>query len=152
MSERRITHWLLPLIAASSVVLYAVANKGLHNPFFIVFYYVPSAVVLGALIAERIDTVSASKASWILDGIVVFLCVSRPLFSWPAASGHAVLFLYALLRCAMFSTKILAFFLGVVTVYTKIWLWHGVSTLWTGLGIGGILGLLYRYHVPVLRR
>lgn len=152
MNERRMKPWLLPVIAALVVVIYAMGKNGLENPFFIILYYVPSAFVLGALVNERFDMVQSNKVSWFLDGIVVLICVSRPLFAWPAASGHAVLFVYALLRCSTTSAKILSLLLGVVTFYAKIWLWHGDPSLWSGLCLGGILGLLYRYHVPVLRR
>jgi hypothetical protein len=110
------------------------------------WYYTPGAMAAGALLADRVRM----KSRWsgrrrIIDGIVTILCLSRPLWGWPPASGHAIFAAHALLTASSRCTRVLALLLAALTVYAKLWLWHGDPTLWPGLILGLISGMLWRW-------
>jgi len=108
------------------------------------WYYAPAALVVGSLIADRFNQRSSNKMGLFIDSIVAALCLSRPLFGWPPVSGHALFFVYAFLTASSNRTRVFAALLGVITLYAKIWLWHWDMTLWPGLIVGLVTGILYR--------
>ncbi|MES2919940.1 MAG: hypothetical protein V4819_00220 [Verrucomicrobiota bacterium] len=112
------------------------------------YYYTPAAMAAGSLVMERIGRRQESNGvRWLIDAAVTVLCLSRPIWGWPPASGHALFFVHALLTGSSRLTRILAILLGVITLYAKIWLWHGDPTLLPGLGCGLISGVLWRKTV-----
>lgn len=135
--------WILALVLACSVALYAVICFDGAEQFYRLWYYTPAALVGGSLMVDRFKNRASQKWLLIPDLMIVSLCISRPLFGWPAASGHAVFFVYAFLTASSHPTRIFAVFLGLVTLYAKIWLWNWDETLWPGLVIGLLAGCTY---------
>ena len=135
---------LIPFTLAGVVALYAVLFFEGADTHYRLWYYTPAALVVGALFTDRFAKFNSSKLGVFLDLIVASICISRPLFGWPAASGHAVFFVYGFLTACTNSTRVYAIILGGVTLYAKIWLWHWDMTLWPGLLIGLVAGCLYR--------
>jgi hypothetical protein len=136
--------WIFALLLAGAVALYAVICFDGSEQFYRLWYYTPAALVGGSLMVDRFKNRASQKWLFILDLLVVSLCISRPLFGWPAASGHAVFFVYAFLTASSHPTRIFAVILGLVTLYAKIWLWNWDETLWPGLVIGLLAGCIYR--------
>ena len=129
---------------AGAVALYAVLAFDCADAFYRLWYYAPAALVVGSLATDRFKTRGSKRIGGIIDCLVALLCLSRPLFGWPAASGHALFFVYALLTGSSVTTRVFAVILGGITLYAKIWLWHWDATLWSGLIIGLIASYLYR--------
>jgi hypothetical protein len=136
--------WIPALALAGGVALYAVICFDGAYQFYRLWYYTPAALVVGSLMVDRFKNRASPKWLLILDLMVASICISRPLFGWPAASGHAIFFVYAFLTASSHSTRFFAVLLGVVTLYAKIWLWHWDKTLWPGLIIGILAGYVYR--------
>lgn len=135
--------YLIAFAMAAGVVLYSVLFFDGAETSYRLWYYTPAALAVGALAADRVRTRWPKRIAGVIDGAVTLLCLSRPLFGWPPASGHALFFVYAWLTASSLGTRIFAVVLGVVTLYAKIWLWHWDTTLWPGLGLGMIAGTLY---------
>ena len=134
---------LIAFALAGVVALYAVVAFDGAEAFYRLWYYTPAALVVGSLATDRVKEQDLKWTGRMMDCLVSLLCISRPLFGWPAASGHALFFVYALLTASSMSTRIFAVILGGITLYAKIWLWHWDVTLWPGLIIGLIAGCLY---------
>jgi hypothetical protein len=126
------------------VALYALLFFDGADAHYRLWYYTPAALVVGSLISDRFTRGYSSKLSIVIDIFIAAICICRPLFGWPAASGHAIFFVYGFLTAATNHTRVFAMILGAVTLYAKIWLWHWDMTLWPGLIIGLIAGYLYR--------
>lgn len=140
----RLLHPLIAFACGGIVALYAVLFFDGAAAHYRLWYYTPAALVAGALAVDRFSTRRAGKVGVVLDLLVAAICLSRPLFGWPAASGHAIFFVYALLTAASNGTRVFAVILGVVTLYAKAWLWHWDMTLWPGLVIGLMAGWIFR--------
>lgn len=139
-----VNEWIPALILAVGVVLYSVICFDGADQFYRLWYYTPAALLAGSLMMDRFKNRPSHKTLILLDTFIVAICLSRPIFGWPAASGHAVFFVYAFLTASSHSTRCFAILLGIVTVYAKIWLWHWDKTLWPGLMLGLIAGWIYR--------
>ena len=137
--------WSLAFILALGVVLYSVICFDGADQFYRLWYYTPAALVGGSLMMDRFINRPSRRAVILLDLFIVSICLTRPIFGWPAASGHAVFFVYAWLTASSHSTRCFAVLLGIVTLYAKICLWHWDKTLWPGLIIGLIAGYVYRW-------
>ncbi|RYD21010.1 MAG: hypothetical protein EOP88_12970 [Verrucomicrobiaceae bacterium] len=143
---KRIPHALACALAAGIWVAgYSLLFHEGQAAHYRLWYYTPAAMAAGAVLADRMK----AGRSWngrqrIIDGIVTILCLSRPLWGWPPASGHAIFAIHALLTGSPRCTRILAVLLAALTLYAKLWLWHGDSTLWPGLMLGVISGTLWR--------
>ncbi len=140
----KISDFVFPAALGGSVALYSVARFNGADAFYRLWYYVPAAIVVGFLAMDRFH---ARRSSWIgtfLDCFVAAICISRPIFGWPAVSGHALFSVYALLTGSSVSTRVFAVALGVITLYAKIWLWNWDATLWPGLFVGLVGGYSYR--------
>lgn len=132
------------LIAGLAVAAWSILTQDGPDAIYRLCYYTPAAMAAGALLADRFqDTENWSTPRKLIDTAVTILCLSRPVWGWPPASGHAVFFLHALLSGRSRATRVLAILLGAITLYAKIWLWHRDPTLWPGLLIGSISGLLW---------
>lgn len=136
--------WIVALFLAASVALYAMICFDGAEQFYRLWYYTPAALVAGSLMVDRFENRGSGKASLVIDLLVASICISRPLFGWPAASGHAVFSAYALLTGSSQATRIFAALLGIVTLYAKIWLWNWDMTLWPGLIIGLVAGYFHK--------
>lgn len=136
--------WIVAFALAGGVALYALICFDGADQFYRLWYYTPAALVVGSLMVDRFKHRVSPKYLLILDLLVVSMCISRPLFGWPAASGHAVFFVYAFLTASSQPTRIFSVLLGIVTLYAKIWLWHWDKTLWPGLMIGLLAGYLHQ--------
>ena len=139
-----LTEFLISLVFAVAVTIYAVVCFDGAERFYRLWYYTPAALVVGSLIADRANYRSSKKLAWSLDLIIAAMCFSRPLFGWPPVSGHALFFVYALLTASSNRSRIFAVLLGGITLYAKIWLWHWDMTLWPGLIVGLLAGCLYQ--------
>jgi hypothetical protein len=127
------------------VSLYAILAFDGDETHYRLWYYTPAAIMAGAIIADRIRMRAPSPGGILIDIALAAICLSRPLFGWPAASGHAAFSIYVLLTASSNVSRLLACVLGLITIYAKIWLWNWDSSLWPGLGIGLIAGLLYGF-------
>jgi hypothetical protein len=135
--------WLLAFVLAGLVALYAIICFNGADQFYRLWYYTPAALVVGSLMVDHFKNRASPKWLIILDLLVVSICICRPLLGWPAASGHAIFFVYAFLTASSHPTRIFAVILGIVTLYAKILLWNWDKTLWPGLIIGGLAGCIY---------
>ena len=135
---------VIPAALGGAVALYSVARFNGVDAFYRLWYYVPAAIVVGFLAMDRLQAKRSSLIGTSIDCFVAAICISRPFFGWPAVSGHALFFVYALLTGSSVITKVFAVALGVITLYAKIWLWNWDATLWPGLLIGLVSG--YAYH------
>ena len=135
--------WILAFVLAGAVALYAVICFDGADQFYRLWYYTPAALVGGSLMVDRFKNRASPKWLIILDLFVVSICICRPLLGWPAASGHAIFFVYAFLTASSHPTRIFAVILGIVTLYAKILLWNWDKTLWPGLIIGVLAGCIY---------
>jgi hypothetical protein len=129
--------------SACIVALYAILAFDGADAIYRLWYYTPAAMVVGSLAVDRFKSQRKNRMTGMIDCLVALLCISRPLLGWPAASGHALFFVYALLTASSPSARIFAMILGGVTLYAKIVLWHWDATLWPGLIIGLVAGCLY---------
>jgi hypothetical protein len=131
---------VIPIALGLAVALYSVVGYDGSDAFFRLWYYVPAAITVGFLATDRIQ---AKHATWIgrsMDYFVLAVCATRPLFGWPAVSGHALLFVYARFVGSSVNTRVCAVGLGLITCYAKIWLWNWDPTLWPGVILGIICG------------
>jgi hypothetical protein len=135
---------MLPLLLGGAVALYSVLRFDGGDAFYRLWYYVPAAMALGCLLADRGKLKRFPGMGIFLDSLVAAVCLSRPLFGWPPVSGHALFFVYALFTGTSGMTRVAAVILGLITLYAKIWLWHGDATLWPGLMAGIASGWMYR--------
>lgn len=108
------------------------------------WYYTPAALLAGALLADRFSSTDSRRRGYAIDFLVAVICLLRPLTGWPPASGHAVFGVYGLLSGSTPTTRVLAILLCGMTLYAKIWLWHWDATLWPGLLVGVIAGMIRR--------
>lgn len=139
----RIFRYIIPISLGSAVALYSIVRFNGSDAIYRLWYYVPAAIAVGFLAIDRLQEKRSSWIRIIIDIVVATLCLSRPFFGWPAASGHALFFVYALLTGSSRITRVFAAILGVITLYSKIWLWNWDSTLWPGLIIGLVGGYTY---------
>lgn len=135
--------WRAACFCALVVAAYACLAYDGAEATYRLWYYVPAAFVWGAWVVDRSQQRWASGVRIGIDSVVLLLCAARPLFGWPPASGHALFFVHVLLTAATTTTKRLAWMLGVITIYAKLWLWHDAVTLWPGLLLGVVTGLCY---------
>ena len=108
-----------------------------------IWYYVPAAALGGAWLTEVMQP-PRCRAALLLDVAVAAVCLARPLYGFPPASGHAIFVLYAGIPARHRVTVVLAVLTGLITLYAKIILWNWDRTLWPGLGIGLVAGLVRR--------
>ncbi len=108
------------------------------------WYYTPAAALAGAFASSRLHERPHGKLRWAIDVVVAILCLARPLTGQPPVSGHAFFAMHALLTCREPLARLLAGGTLVLTLYAKIVLWHGDSTLWPGLAFGILAGLIWR--------
>ncbi len=135
------------IVFGVSVTLYVLFFYQGSTANYRLWYYVPAAFAAGAFVSERIK---ASKCGLVVDVPLAMICLSRPIFGWPDASGHAAFFVYALLTSRSLVTRVLAAILGAVTLYAKIWRWNWDATLVPGLFVGLVAAGLY-YAVFALK-
>lgn len=69
----------------------------------------------------------------------------RPFTGYPPFSGHAVFSIYLLITCTPLSTRISGLFLLAVTLYAKLIIWKGDTSLIPGPLVGLAAGLAYRH-------
>ena len=134
---------LLPVAMGLAVALYSLVRFDGDAAFYRLWYYVPAAMVVGCLAADRLFVRRPHGPGWAIDGLVTAICLSRPIFGWPPVSGHALFFVYVLMTCKSLTARASAAVLGIITLYAKIWLWHWDSTLWPGLILGLIVGWVF---------
>ena len=142
---------LLPVAMGLAVAMYSLLRFDGDAFFYRLWYYVPAAMVVGFLAADRFFVRRPHAAGWMMDGLVAAICLSRPIFGWPPVSGHALFFVYVLMTGASATTRASAAALGIITLYAKIWLWHWDATLWPGLItglIGGFAFMRVQRHPP----
>ncbi len=133
---------LIPMALGLAVAFYSVGSYDGADAIYRLWYYVPAAVTVGFLALDRFQ---AKRVTWmgrLMDFMVLAVCVTRPLFGWPAVSGHALLFVYALLVGSSVNTRVCAIGLGLITLYAKIWLWNWDFTLWPGVILGIVGGFV----------
>jgi hypothetical protein len=140
----KLSGFVFPIALGGIVALYSVARFNGADASYRLWYYVPAAIAVGFLAMDRLHAKRSSRLGVLIDCLVAAICISRPLFGWPAASGHALFFVYALLTGASLITRAFAAVLGLITLYAKIWLWNWDATLWPGLMIGLVGGYAYR--------
>lgn len=127
-----------------AVMMYAVLFYEGAERWYRLWYYTPAALLFGSLLLDRVKARSVQKRGFFLDGMIAAICFCRPVFGWPAISGHALFFVYAFFTAGSCRTRVFALIVGGITLYAKIWLWHWDVTLWPGLVLGLLAGVLYR--------
>ncbi|MEZ0275071.1 MAG: hypothetical protein ACAH88_09210 [Roseimicrobium sp.] len=133
------------LAAALLVAAYSVWWFVGEERSYRLWYYVPAAALAGSLVADRFEGYKRMTLwRWIVDVMVALLCVARPLYGFPPASGHAIFSVHALLTRGSRTTLVLAVLSLLVTLYAKIVLWHWDQTLWPGLILGLLSGVVWR--------
>ncbi len=140
------TPWLGALSLGILILGYSLWSFSGGERIYRLWYYVPAAAMAGSLVADRLAQRRGLPAgAWWIDTLVTLLCLARPLFGFPPASGHALFSLYGLLTRGSKTTMALGLVLLTVTLYAKIVLWHWDRTLWPGLALGVLGGVLWRW-------
>jgi hypothetical protein len=133
------------LTAALLVTAYSVWFFVGEERTYRLWYYVPAAALAGSLVADRwMGRRKMTPWHWLIDLVVALLCLARPLYGFPPASGHGIFSVHALLTRGSSTTWVLAVLSLLVTLYAKIVLWHWDQTLWPGLILGLLSGLVWR--------
>jgi len=137
---------LVSLALSVVVAVYAIVFFDGDAMWYRLWYYVPAAALAGGFVAERLKLRLWQVARKVLlfDLAIAAICLARPFFHWPPASGHALFCVYALITSENRWVKVLAGLVLVITFYAKLWLWHGDVTLWSGLAVGLVVGTVYR--------
>ena len=130
-------------LAALATVLYSGYFYEQQALWYRLWYYTPAAAAAGAWCVGRVRERRGTMPLWMLDLIVLAIAICRPLWGFPPVSGHAVFAVYALMTGRNRVTVVLAIVLLAITLYAKLFLWHGDPTLWPGLGLGLVLGALH---------
>lgn len=129
-------------LAVLATVLYCGYFYEQQALWYRLWYYTPAAATAGAWCVGRLRERLGSVPICILDLVVLAIAICRPLWGFPPVSGHAVFAVYALMTGRNRVTVALAILLLAITLYAKLFLWHGDPTLWPGLGLGLLLGAL----------
>lgn len=138
---------LIALSISSALVMaagYGFGTRSGRDLYFFLWYNLPAVAAAAALLSERalLPRWSTRQTAW--DALVFILCIWRALSGWLPASGHAIFTAFALMTTVHPLSRAAAGILLLVTLYTKIVIWHWDRTLWPGLLLGACLAWCWR--------
>jgi hypothetical protein len=143
--QRETCHRILfAAVASILTIIYSVYFFQDQARWYRLWYYTPAAATAGAVFFSRIRERRRGWRAWLIDLTIVVICLLRPLTGEPPVSGHALFSIYALLTTHDRISRMLSVVLLAVTCYAKIVLWHGDETLWSGLLLGFLAGMICR--------
>ena len=143
--QRESYHRLLfAAVASLLTIIYSVYFYQDQARWYRLWYYTPAAATAGAVVFSRIRERHREWPAWLIDLTVIVICLLRPFTGEPPISGHALFSIYALMTTHDRISQTLSIILLVITFYAKIVLWHGDDTLWSGLLLGILAGMLNR--------
>lgn len=122
------------LLAAGVFALFVTLLFDGEFGWYLLYYFTPIGIPFVAFLFDRAEGYSLrSKASWILDLVVLIPALTRMFIRLPLVSGHALFLTYCLLSARSTVARITAFLVLLQVAYLKIFVTHDTAL------IGGIL-------------
>jgi hypothetical protein len=139
-----LTVFVVSIVAAGIFALFVTLLFDGESRWFLLYYFTPIGIPFVAFLFDRAEGYSLrSKASWILDLVVLIPALTRMFIRLPLVSGHALFLTYCLLSSRSTVARITAFLVLLQVAYLKIFVTHDTA-LFGGIIAGCLAALIYR--------